>query len=50
VLAAGCREADVLIVDSQRLAKLPHLARRVKKTMRTQSEKMGHTAGFGFSA
>ena len=35
VLAAGCREADVLIVDSQRLAKLPALWQDgVKKAMR----------------
>jgi hypothetical protein len=35
VLAAGCREADVLIVDSKRLAKLPPLWQDgVKKTMR----------------
>jgi hypothetical protein len=35
VLAAGCREADVLITDSQHLAKLPALWQDgVKKTMR----------------
>src|SRR5260370_15292998 len=42
VLAAGCREADVLIVDSQRLAKLPPLCQDAVKKTRPNTRILGH--------